>query len=60
MSVFISVVLEHGEIPETICSGPGIAKSFANFFDDLDEMARRLHLTPLKDFYVETDYQAIP
>jgi hypothetical protein len=53
MSQFVSVVLVHGEVPESLSSGPGIGKSFANHFDDLNAMARGLGLRPLDDFYVD-------
>jgi hypothetical protein len=53
MSMFIAVALEEGEIPEDLSSGPGVAKSFANCFDDLNATARGLGLKPLGDFYVD-------
>ncbi len=53
MSMFIALVLEHGELPESLSGGPSIGKSLASYLDTLDEMARDLSLRPLNDFVVD-------
>lgn len=53
MSMFVSVVLEDGEIPDSASGGPGIAKSLVHMMDDLDAMAVDLGLRPLGDFVVD-------
>ena len=57
MSMFVSVVLEHGEVPESLSAGPGIEKSMANYFDGLNATARGLGLRPLGDFHVDYSEQ---
>lgn len=56
MAMFMSVVLEHGELPESIDGGPSVAKALAYCMDELDSIARTLGLKPLVDF--EVDYRA--
>ncbi len=53
MSIFVSLVLEHGELPESVDGGPSIAKALASCMDELDSIARGLGLKPLVDFEVE-------
>jgi hypothetical protein len=53
MSMFVSVVLENGEIPESADEGSGIAKSLASNLDNLDSFARGLGLKPLGEFVVD-------
>ncbi len=54
MSMFISLVLEDEELPESIDGGPGIAKSLASSIGELDEIARQLGLKPLGEFVVDS------
>lgn len=57
MSMFLSVVLERGEVPESLSAGPGVEKSLANYFDDLHVTAQSLGLRPLGDFHVDYSEQ---
>lgn len=52
--MFISVILEQGELPQTVAGGSGLDKSLADYFIAFSAMAQRLGLRPLGDFY--TDY----
>jgi hypothetical protein len=53
MSMSMWVVLEHGEIPESLDAGYGVGKSLAGFLDELDDTARKLGLSPLGGFVVD-------
>jgi hypothetical protein len=54
MSMFVTFVLDHGEVPESFESGPSFAKSLCSMMDNLDSIARGIGLKPLVDF--EVDY----